>query len=181
MGRNKRIGIIGPTSTDLIEQTVGLAAGTLEQTSREMGAFLAENRFAMVSVPARGVGLWSMESYKEAGGDDALALAPKAAGSATESSDKTRNNARKADQVRDDLTWGDEPVELAKASDFLVVIGLSCGTLMEMVATKWLKAPPLLVDASLITRIPDEVLAELDVRFFENMAALKAYLLPSEH
>ena len=41
-----------------------------------------------------------------------------------------------ADWIRDDLTWGEEPVELARVSDYLVAIGLSCGTLVELASTK---------------------------------------------
>lgn len=66
--------------------------------------------------------------------------------------------------MRDDLTWGDEPFELAKASDCLAVIGLSCGTMVEMVA-------------SLMTQIPVEVSCELDLRFCDDIASLKRSIL----
>lgn len=75
--------------------------------------------------------------------------------------------------MRDDLTWGDEPFELAKASDCLAVIGLSCGTMVEMVAKKWIKQTPVLVVTSLMTQIPVEVACELNLHYCEDIASLK--------
>jgi hypothetical protein len=173
----KRIGVIGPTNATLIENKVGLSDGTLEGATREIGTFLAKNSFALACVPARGVGLWALESYKNARGTDSLALTPTFSGQTKDSLDETHRNALMADRVRDDLTWGEEPFELARACDFLVVIGLSCGTLIEIIATKWIKGPAILAVSSFISQIPIEVLSELDIRFCENIQALKAALL----
>jgi hypothetical protein len=173
----KKIGVIGPTDVTLIETKVGLAAGTLEGAAREIGAFLAAQALALICVPARGVGLWVLESYKKAEGQDSLALAPYAAGQPQEFRDRMRRQAATADRIRDDLTWGEEPTELARACDALVALGLSCGTLIEMAATKWLKGPPIFVVSAFISQIPVEVRAELDIRFCENLQRLKEALL----
>ena len=177
MSQKKRIGVIGPTNATLIENKVGLADGTLEGATREIGTFLAKNSFALACVPARGVGLWVLESYKEAGGPDSLAMTPYAAEQSKEYSEKVRRQVSIAHRVRDDLTWGEEPMELARACDSLVALGLSCGTLIEMAATKWVNKPPIFVISSLISQIPIEVLSELDIRFCENIQALKDALL----
>ena len=164
----KRIGVIGPTNAELIERTVGLAEGTLKAASRRLGKFLADNSFGISSVPALGVGLWSMESYLGAGGADALAFAPHAKEQSEEYIERIRKNASSAHRMVDDVTWGEEPFELAKACDCLVVIGLSCGTLIEMIATKWMQGPPVYAVSSLLTAIPAEIRAEIDVVFFEG-------------
>ncbi len=169
----KRIGVICPTNAELIEKTAGLAAGTLEAASRRLGKFLAENSFGISGVPARGVGLWSMESYLEAGGADALAFAPHAKEQSEEYIARIRKNASSAHRVVDDVTWGEEPFELAKACDCLAVIGASCGTFVEMIATKWMQGPPVYAVSSLLTAIPAEILAEIDVAFFEGLDELE--------
>jgi len=169
----KRIGVIGPTNATLIENKVGLSDGTLEKAARGIGTFLAKNSFALACVPARGVGLWALESYKNARGTDSLALTPTFSGQTKDSLGETHRNALMADRVRDDLTWGEEPFELARISDCLVAIGLSCGTMIEMVATKWIKNTPVLAVRSLMTGIPAEIAAELDLRFFDTVGALK--------
>ncbi|HIJ56850.1 MAG TPA: hypothetical protein HPQ03_12095 [Deltaproteobacteria bacterium] len=172
----KRIGVIGPTNTSLIESKINLPNGTIESAAGHLGKFLAENSFALVSVPARGVGLWVLESYNKAKGPDALALTPYAAEQSKEYADKVRRNAELAHRVRDDLTWGDEPFELAKACDCLVALGLSCGTLVEMIATKWQKGPPIYAVAAFMSQIPAEVLAEIKVIYFERLEELEAAL-----
>lgn len=136
MSQMKRIGVIGPTNAALIESRVGLADRTLEKAAREIGTFLAKNSFALACVPARGIGLWVLESYKEANGPDSLALTPIGAEQPEDSREKMCRHASMADWIRDDLTWGEEPVELARVSDYLVAIGLSCGTLVELASTK---------------------------------------------
>jgi len=173
----KRIGVIGPTNTSLIENTINLPGGTLESAAGHLGKFLAENSFALASVPARGVGLWVLESYEKAKGPDSLALTPYAAEQSKEYADKVRRNAGLAHRVRDDLTWGDEPFELAKACDCLATLGLSCGTLIEMIATKWLKKPPVFAVASFMSQIPVEVLSEIEVSFFDKLEELENALL----
>lgn len=173
----KRVGIIGPTSVHLIEEKVGLAGGTLESAAREIGAFLAEQSLGMVCVPVTGVPLWALEGYKQAHGMNSLALWPRFSEQPAGSTDTNRGNPNLADQVRDDLTWGDEPFELAKASDCLAVIGLSCGTMVEMAVTKWIKQKPVLVVTSLITQIPVEIACELDLKYCDDIAALKRCVL----
>ena len=74
------------------------------------------------------------------------------------------------------LVAGEEPFELAKACDCLVVIGASCGTFIEMIATKWMQGPPVYAVSSLLTAIPAEILAEIDVAFFESLDRLEEAL-----
>ena len=172
----KRIGVIGPTNATLIENKVGLSDRTLEGATREISTFLAKNSFALACVPARGVGLWALESYKNARGTDSLALTPTFSGQTKDSLDETHRNALMADRVRDDLTWGEEPFELARISDCLVVLGLSCGTMIEMVATKWIKNTPVLAVRSLMTGIPAEIAVELDLRICDTVDSLKGII-----
>lgn len=177
MTRSKRVGIAGPTSVPLIEETVGLPRGTLESAAREIGAFLAAHSFGLVCVPVKGVPLSALEGYKQAQGMDALALWPRFSDQPESSADSSRGNPELADQVRYDLTWGNAPFELAKASDCLAVVGLSCGTMVEMVVTKWIRQTPVLVVNSLMTQIPMEVSCELDLVYCDDIASLKRSIL----
>lgn len=172
-GESQRVGIIGPTNPALMEEMAGLLSGTLEAAAGEVGGFLAGQSLAMVCVPLKGVPLWALEGYLGAGGKDALALWPKPSSVAETSQAQSLGRPELAHRVKDDLTWGEEPFELARISDCLVAIGLSCGTLVEMVATKWVKNTPVLVVRSLMTGIPAEIAAELDLRFCDGVDGLK--------
>ncbi len=171
-----RVGIIGPTNAALMEEKAGLSSGTLEAAAAEIGGFLAEQSLGMVCVPLKGIPLWVLESYKQAGGKDALALWPRPSDLAETSQAQTQGNPELADRVKDDLTWGEEPFELARISDCLVALGLSCGTMIEMVATKWIKNTPVLAVRSLMTGIPAEIAAELDLRFCDTVDSLKGII-----
>ncbi len=177
MAHTKRVGVVGPTSVSLIEEKIGLSPGTLQNAAGEIGAFLAHESLGMVCVPVTGVPLWTLEAYKQANGRNSLALWPRSPEELESSTDTGRGNPNLADQVRDDLTWGDEPFELAKASDCLVAIGLSCGTIVELAVTKWIKQTPVLVVTSLMTQIPVEIACELDLRYCDDIAALKSTIL----
>jgi hypothetical protein len=177
MNEMKRVGVIGPTNPSLIESKLGLAEGTFEGAAKEIGSFLAKNSFALASIPVRGVNLWAFEAYIEEGGPDSLAFTPSAKEQPQEAIDQLRTRASKADSVRDDLTWGEAPFELAKASDYFVAIGISCGTLIEMACTKWFDGPPIFMVSSYVSQIPTEMLAEIDVRFCESIEALKEALI----
>ena len=172
-GESPCVGIIGPTNPALMEERAGLVSGTLEAAAGEIGEFLAEQSLGMVCVPLKGVPLWALEGYLRAGGKDALALWPRPGSVAETSEAQSQGRPELAHRVRDDLTWGEEPFELAGISDCLVAIGLSCGTMVEMVVTKWIKNTPVLVARSLMTGIPAEITAELDLRFCDGVDVLK--------
>lgn len=167
------VGIIGPTNVALMEQMAGLHSGTLEAAADKIGGFLAEQSLKMVCVPLKGVPLWALEGYRRAGGKDALALWPRPSSMAETSQAQSQGRPELAHRVRDDLTWGEQPFELARISHCLVAIGLSCGTMIEMVATKWIKNTPVLAVSSLMTGIPAEIVAELDLRSCDSVASLK--------
>ena len=179
MTHPKRVGVVGPTNVRFIEKKIGLVAGTLETAAREIGTFLAEQSLGMVCVPVKGVPLAVLEGYKQAGGMDSLALWPRFSEQPEAPADSTRGNPGLADRVRQDLTWGDEPFVLAGIADCLVLIGLSCGTMVEAAATKWVGQTPVLAVASLMTRIPVEIACELDLRTCKDLESLKRNILES--
>jgi hypothetical protein len=172
-----RVGVIGPTNVELIESLVPLAPGTLEGAARRMGAFLAKNAMVLVSVPDRGVGLWVLEAYWKSGGNKSLALSPSGTDTLDDCKDLTPHHVSLANQVRTDLSWDEAPAQLVRESDCFVCIGLSCGTIIELACTKWIRRFPVLVVDSFITGLPIEVTSELDVRFCRNMGEAEKLLL----
>lgn len=176
MTRIKCVGIVGPTNTQLVEEKVGLQTGTLESAAREIGAFLAAQSLGIVCAPMQGVALWALEAYKQASGMNSLALWPRSEGLPEGSTATGRAKPDLADRVENDLSWGDAPFELAKASGCLAAIGLSCGTIVEIAVTKWIDRMPVFVVNSLMTRIPVEVASELDIRYCNDITDLKRNL-----
>lgn len=177
MTQAQYVGIVGPTNIALIEEKAGLSTGVLEKAAREIGTFLAEQSLGMVCVPVKGVPLWVLESYKQAGGEHSLALWPGRGDQLEEETTTSPGRPDLADCRRDDLTWAEEPFELAKICDIIIAIGLSCGTMVEIIATKWMKRRPVLVLRPLMTGIPDEISAELNIRHSDSVASLKQDLL----
>jgi hypothetical protein len=171
------IGIVGPTNTALIEETARLPADALEKAAREIGAFLAEQSLHMVCVPVKGVPLWALEAYYEAGGKQSLALWPELGDQFEPGTQTTPGKPELAGQLRTNLTWAQEPFELAKISRCLIAIGLSCGTMTEIIATKWMKRRPIFCLSHLMTAIPAEIAAELDIRYCDSITLLKQHLL----
>ena len=172
-----RVGVIGPTNVQLIESVVPLAPGTLEKAARRIGAFLAKNSMGLVSVPDRGVGLWVLEAYRKSGGHNSLALSPSGADALDDCKDLTPHHISMANEVRTDLSWDEAPSQLIRESDCFVCIGLSCGTIIELACTKWIRRFPLLVVDSFITRLPIEVTSEIDVRLCRNLDETEKLLL----
>ena len=172
-----RVGVIGPTNVELIESLVPLAPGTLEIAARGIGAFLAKNSMGLVSVPDRGVGLWVLEGYCRSGGNNSLALSPSGADTLDDCKDLTPHHVSMANQVRTDLSWDEAPAQLVRESDCFVCIGLSCGTIIELACTKWIRRFPVLVVDSFMTGLPIEVTSELDVRLTSNIEQTEKLLL----
>ena len=82
-----------------------------------------------------------------------------------------------ANQVRTDVSWDEAPAQLVRESDCFVCIGLSCGTIIELACTKWIRRFPVLVVDSFMTGLPIEVTSELDVRLTSNIEQTEKLLL----
>jgi hypothetical protein len=164
-----RVGVIGPTDVALIERVVSLHMGTLERTARRFGVFLAQNCLDLVCVPDRGVALWALESYRESGGNQAFALSPVGADTLDDPRDETPTHTRLAQSVRRDMTWDEAPAEMVRECDCFVCFGLSCGTLVELAWTKWIKQFPVFVMQPYVSGIPIEIASEIDLRLFNTL------------
>jgi hypothetical protein len=167
------VGVIGPTDVALIESVVPLPPGTLERAAHRFGAFLANNDFGLVCVPDRGVGLWVLQSYTEAGGTQSVALSPVGAEMLDDPRDETPSHLNLAQNVRRDMSWDEAPAELVRDSDCFVCIGLSCGTMVELAWTKWIKKFPVFVVQPYLSTIPIEVASEIDIRYGQNLGEVE--------
>jgi hypothetical protein len=176
-----RVGVVGPTNVPLMEKKAGLLPGTLENAAREVGAFLAAQSLGMVCIPVNGVPLWALEAYKAAGGNDSLALWPGRSDPIENGIELKTGNPALADRMRDDVKLGEAPFELAKCSGCLVSIGLSCGTMLEIIATKWMGRRPVFWVDALISGFPDEIAAELDIRHNGSVGFMKQNILDYVH
>ncbi len=73
------------------------------------------------------------------------------------------------DVVIDDLTWHEQFPRICQLAEIMLCIGLSCGTMGEIVWTKWVGGPPVVVIAPLISGIPPEIMAETDIRLVSDL------------
>jgi hypothetical protein len=73
------------------------------------------------------------------------------------------------DVVIDDLTWTEQFPRICQLAEIMLCIGLSCGTIGEIVWTKWVGGPPVVVIEPLISGIPPEIMAETDIRLVADL------------
>jgi len=172
-----RAGVIGPTDTALMEEKAGLEKGILEREARNIGRFLAMQGFSMVCIPDRGVALYALLEYSRYGGKNSVALFPSGSERLDYSSDQTERNLSFASYVKSGMSWEESPVQLIRNSDFFVCIGISCGTMIEIGWTKWVKRLPILLLRNTVSSIPPEIQAQTDIRIYNSGEDLQAAVL----
>jgi hypothetical protein len=79
------------------------------------------------------------------------------------------NHRHLCDVVIDDLTWTEQFPYIGQLGDIMLCIGLSCGTIGELVWTKWMGGPTVVVIEPLVSGIPPEIRAETDVRLVADL------------
>jgi len=164
-----KIAIIGPTDVSKMASAVGLEAETYRRCVAEAAIELARRGHELVVVPDRGVGLWAAEVYRQAGGPRVIGLIPSGGTGIQEDTSECRKHRHLCDVVIDDLTWSEQFPRICQLAETMLCIGLSCGTMGEIVWTKWVGGPPVVVMAPLISGIPPEIMAETDIRLVSDL------------
>src|SRR5690349_14304643 len=133
------VGLIGPTNLARISAASGIPLAVYESASAEAGKRIAEAAAAIALVPDRGVALHGLAGYRKAGGRWIIGLLPEGGPSDTEATANCFDNATDCHETIRGFTWHHQHANLCLLCDLFVCVGLSCGTLAEIVWTKWTK------------------------------------------
>jgi predicted Rossmann-fold nucleotide-binding protein len=157
------VGLIGPTNLVRISAASGIPQRIYEDAAAEAGRYIAEAGAAIALVPDRGIALHGLAGYRAAAGPWVIGLLPEGGPSDAEATSNCVGNVADCHEVMRGFTWHHQHANLCLLSDLFVCVGLSCGTLAEIVWTKWTKRPRVLAVGGTFTTIPVEILAETDV------------------
>jgi hypothetical protein len=164
-----KVAIIGPTNVPKIASAAGLETEAYQRCVAEAATELARRGHELVVVPDRGIGLWAAEAYRRAGGPKVIGLIPGGGTGIQEDTSQCQEHRHLCDVVIDDLTWHEQFPRICQLAEIMLCIGLSCGTMGEIVWTKWVGGPPVVVIAPLISGIPPEIMAETDIRLVSDL------------
>ncbi|MET0867357.1 MAG: hypothetical protein ABWY35_04600 [Pseudorhodoplanes sp.] len=157
------VGLIGPTNLARVSAASGIPQKIYEDTAVEAGRYIAEAGAAIALVPDRGIALHGLRGYRDAGGQWVIGLLPEGGPSDAEATSNCAGNAADCHEILRGFTWHHQHANLCLLCDLFVCVGLSCGTMAEIVWTKWTKQPRVIAVGGTFTTIPPEILAETDV------------------
>jgi hypothetical protein len=164
-----KVAIIGPTDVLKVASAVGLEAAAYQRCVTEAATELAQRGHELVVVPDRGIGLWAAEVYRQAEGPRVIGLIPSGGTGVQEEISECQKHRHLCDVVIEDLTWPEQFPRICQLAEIMLCIGLSCGTMGEIVWTKWVGGPPVVVIEPLISGIPPEIKAETDIRLVADL------------
>ena len=164
-----RVAIIGPTDVPKVALAASLEAEAYRRCVTEAAIGLARRGHELVVVPDRDIGLWAAEIYRQAGGPKVIGLIPSGGTGIQEETNECQKHRHLCDAVIDDLTWPEQFPRICQLAEIMLCVGLSCGTIGEIVWTKWVGGPPVVVIEPLISAIPPEIRAEADIRLVADL------------
>lgn len=164
-----KVAIIGPTDVPKVASAAGLEAKAYRRYVTEAAAELARRGHELVVVPDRGIGLWAAEVYRQAGGPKVIGLIPGSGTDIEEETSECQKHRHLCDVAIDDLTWPEQFPRICQLAEIMLCIGLSCGTMGEIVWTKWVGGPPVVVIEPLISGIPPEIRAETEIHLVADL------------
>lgn len=166
------VAVIGPTNLPRIAAATGIPQDRYVAYAGHVGELLAAIGSTLVVVPDRGVAMAALTAYRERGGPWVVGIAPTGGECDPEAQAVGERALRLCDEVLGSVTWYEQHAAICRVSDLMIGIGLSCGTMVEMAWTKWIKKPEVLVLAPTVSVIPPEILAESAVRLVPDLAQL---------
>ncbi len=173
-----RVAVLGPTNIAAVAASAGLDPAEYVRVARQAGAQLAASGHELLVVPDRGVAVYAAEAYREAHGPRLIGLFPRGGNGMLDASAILLDEHRYlCNEAIDSLTWAEQHPTICALADVLLVIGLSCGTMGELIWTKWMGTPAVVI-RPLVSGIPPEVLAEAHIHFVPDLAGFFA-LAPS--
>lgn len=168
------IGLIGPTNIPRVSSASGIDPALYESYAREAGRLVAEMNAIIALCPDRGVALHALQEYQAAKGPWSIALAPDGGPSEDVATGNCQQNSAACNETVSGFTWHHQHANICELSDLMVCVGLSCGTMAEIVWTKWVRKPRILAMRGTMSGLPPEILAETQVEFVNTLEELES-------
>jgi len=173
------VSVVGPTSIEKAAISGMRPASLYLEASRSIGREIAKSGAILQCIPDGGVGLTAFESYSASSPHrPAKVFAP--------IDDLSRSSRNPSSWLRDlrypadiaaDLTWEQQAPQMLQSTDVLVALGLSAGTLIEVMWAKWIRRP-VYVSLDLCGRLPTDVRGEVELLEFPTFEGLLKDLFP---
>lgn len=169
----RNVAVVGPATIAAAAKSLNLDVAIYERAAQHVGAWLAESGRRLVCVPDRGVARHAFDAYSQKNpAETPLILKP--------DHDNRFSAKNKSDwpdtlkfpyDVVEGITWEQQPSELAKHADAYIAVGLSVGSLIELLWTRWTKQP-VFVSRDVCSPLPPELLSELQIFELPDVSAL---------
>ena len=177
------VGVIGPTKLENPSLSIHIPRDALFNAAQKAGQTIALAGHRLACIPDAGVGLHVFNSYNESKPSQrAKIFSPMENIKLSNRRSREWLSKLKYDaEIVSVITWEEQAPTLLRHVDIVVVVGLSSGTLIEILWTKWIKRPVYL-SLDLCSHLPAEVRAELnlfELPTFDNLLEFMLLAHPS--
>lgn len=160
----KTVGVIGPSKPFNVSQAIHIPEGTLEIVASKVGIHLAATEKKLVCIPDNGIGKIAFQNYSQSRPlYPPLILVPNYDPLLSKNKNKDWHlTLEHQHELISDLNWDQQAPTFVKNCDAIIVIGLSCGTLIELLWTKWINRP-VFMSLDLCSPLPSEIRNSLSI------------------
>jgi len=160
----QNIAVIGPTRPFRSANALGIKQDLFINAAIEVGTFIAKSGRRLVCIPDLGVGKLVFDTYSANSPIlPALILKPNYDERFTAIRDSAwEKKITSPVEILQGFSWTEQAIILAQHSDAFLVVGLSCGALMELLWTRWLKKP-VYMSLDISSSLPPEVRSRLSI------------------
>jgi tellurite methyltransferase len=163
-GNIQSVAVIGPTRPIISANAVNIKPDLFSIAANDVGTFIAKSGRRLVCIPDSGIGRQVFDAYSaNIPVAPALVLKPNQDEQYTKDNDLNWENQLQGPyEILRGFSWEEQASVLAQYADIFIVVGLSCGTLIEILWTNW-KRRPVYMSLDLCTPLPREIRSRLSI------------------
>jgi 2-polyprenyl-3-methyl-5-hydroxy-6-metoxy-1,4-benzoquinol methylase len=171
------VAVIGPTNFENSRLSIHLNPDALQRSAVAIGRAIAASGNRLACIPDDGVGRHAFNSYNECNPKQlAKIFAPREDPKVSKRVGQAwLSQLKHGAETISDITWEQQAPTMLQHSDIVIAVGLSSGTLIEILWTKWIKRP-VYISLDLSSPLPAEVRSELSVFELPTFGDLLALL-----
>ena len=160
-----RYGIIGPTDVKKFCKILRLSEQAYTEYLIQLAEILARKKHELIVVPhKKSSSEFIARRYHAYDGEKVYGIIP------MEDIEWGFDflNQELVDEVINSKVWSNSSVQLLKQSDFLICVGQTAGSVMEICWTKWYKVKGIIVIRNFITsELPKETIYKLKIKYVD--------------
>ncbi len=166
-----KIAPIGPTNPKFSATSLKIEKSFFYDSAQKLGHFISNNNCEFIGIPDKGLVKAAFDAYlEEDSSKPATIIVPKwddvLSKRNTSWHEKIQTDYPNSNMnFIKDITWAEQVVLISKLADILVVLGHSCGSIIEIGWTKWTKKP-IFASRDLTSQLPNELTDR--IQYFDN-------------